>query len=152
MQKKNANELLLAQNEEILQQNEEITTQKAKSLVVAHQHGREQITVEAALRFIIYLINNYGIDDEITEHINTQEIFIIPTVNPDALDVVVEDEDYWLRKNLRPYDDDGDGLIDEDSYEDVNGDGIVSSFDVFEKDEFDNPIYQDRLRRSLPSR
>ncbi|MCG3218426.1 MAG: hypothetical protein KAR35_05455, partial [Candidatus Heimdallarchaeota archaeon] len=121
--------------------NEEITTQKAKTLVVAHHHGREQITVETALRFIVYLINGYGVDDDITEYINTQEIFIIPTLNPDALDLVIEEEDYWLRKNLRPYDDDGDGLIDEDYYEDVDGDGIISSFDVYEKDEFDNPVY-----------
>ena len=41
--------------------NELNTVQKAKTLVVAHHHGREQITVELALRFILHLLNNYGV-------------------------------------------------------------------------------------------
>ncbi|MHA1555964.1 MAG: M14 family zinc carboxypeptidase, partial [Candidatus Heimdallarchaeota archaeon] len=89
--------------------NELRTQQKAKSLVVSHHHGREQISVEIALRFIILLLNGYGVDSQITEYIDSQEIYIIPTINPDALDIVVNDNDHWLRKNARPFDDDGDG-------------------------------------------
>ena len=95
--------------------NELNTEQKAKTQVNAHHHAREQITVELSLRFIIYLLNNYGENETITEYVDTQEIYVIPTLNPDGLERVVNEEDYWLRKNLRPYDDDGDGLIDEDS-------------------------------------
>ncbi len=113
--------------------NELRTHQKAKTLVVANHHGREQISVEVALRFILDLLNNYGVDDFITEAINTQEIYVIPTINPDALDRVVNEHDYWLRKNARPFDDDGDGLSDEDPYEDIDGDGIVSAFVFYEK-------------------
>ncbi|TFG94104.1 hypothetical protein E4H12_15775, partial [Candidatus Thorarchaeota archaeon] len=40
--------------------NEQNTVQKAKTLVVAQHHGREQITVEMALRFVLRLLNNYG--------------------------------------------------------------------------------------------
>jgi len=122
--------------------NEEITTPKAKALVVAHHHGREQVTVEIALRFILRLLNSYGIDDTITEYVDSEEIYIIPTINPDALDVVVNQGNHWLRKNLRPYDDDGDGAFDEDSPQDVDGDGIIASFDVYLKaDELSDPIY-----------
>ena len=122
--------------------NEEITTQKAKALVVAHHHGREQVTVEIALRFILHLLNAYGVDDTITEYVDTEEIYVIPTINPDALDVVVNEGNHWLRKNLRPYDDDGDGEFDEDSPQDVDGDGIISSFDVYLKaDELSDPTY-----------
>jgi len=122
--------------------NEEITAQKAKVLVVAHHHGREQVTVEIALRFVLRLLNSYGIDDTITEYVDTEEIYVIPTVNPDALDVVVNEGNHWLRKNLRPYDDDGDGAFDEDSLQDVDGDGIISSFDVYLKaGELSNPVY-----------
>jgi hypothetical protein len=113
--------------------NELRTQQKAKTLVVAHHHGREQISVEVALRFIRYLLNNYGVDSQVTEFVNTQEIYILPTINPDALDLVVNDGMYWLRKNVRPYDDDGDGQFDEDSVEDSNGDGLISMFYVYEK-------------------
>ncbi len=113
--------------------NEIRTQQKAKTLVVSHHHGREQITVEAALRFIIYLLNSYGVNDTITEFIDTQEIYVIPSLNLDALDIVVDGENYWLRKNVRPHDDDGDLFLDEDPREDVTGDGVVSCFDVYLK-------------------
>jgi carboxypeptidase T len=102
--------------------NELNTVQKAKTLVVAHHHGREQITIEMTLRFMLRLLNLYGVDDTITEYVDTQEIYIIPTINPDTLDHVLNGN-HWLRKNLRPFNDDGDDETDEDSWEDVNGDG-----------------------------
>ncbi|TFG06499.1 hypothetical protein EU538_10160, partial [Candidatus Thorarchaeota archaeon] len=114
--------------------NEQSSLQKAKTLVVAHHHGREQITVEAALRFILYLLNGYGEDDEITEYVDTEEIFVIPTLNPDTLEYVVNQGNHWLRKNLRPYDNDGDGEADEDVLQDVNGDGWISSFETYRKE------------------
>ncbi len=114
--------------------NEQNTAQKAKTLVVAQHHGREQITVEMALRFILHLLNGYGVDDTITEYVDTQEIFVIPTLNPDALEIVVNQGNHWLRKNLRPYDNDGDGLFSEDDIEDVDGDGWISNFLVYEKE------------------
>jgi hypothetical protein len=114
--------------------NELNSVQKAKTLVVAQHHGREQITVELALRFMLYLLNNYGDDATITEYIDTQEIFVIPTLNPDALEIVVNQGNHWLRKNLRPYDNDEDGLFGEDDIEDTDGDGWISNFLVYEKD------------------
>jgi hypothetical protein len=113
--------------------NELNPVQKAKTLIVAHHHGREQITVELALRFILWLLNGYGIDVALTEYVDTQEIYIIPTLNPDALEIVVNDGNHWLRKNLRQYDNDGDGLFGEDDAEDVDGDGFISEFYVYLK-------------------
>ena len=114
--------------------NELNTVQKAKTLVVAQHHGREQITVELALRFILWLLNGYGVDTILTEYVDTQEIYVIPTLNPDALEIVVNDGNHWLRKNLRPYDNDGDGKFGEDDVEDVDDDGWISNFLVYEKD------------------
>ncbi|MCY3413488.1 MAG: hypothetical protein INQ03_17740 [Candidatus Heimdallarchaeota archaeon] len=107
--------------------------QKAKALIVAQHHGREQITIEDSLRLILDLINNYGVDDEITSYLDSVELYIIPALNLDALDLVIEGN-HWLRKNLHPYDNDGDGKFDEDGPEDVNGDGKISCFDVYEKE------------------
>ncbi|MFX0056558.1 MAG: M14 family zinc carboxypeptidase [Promethearchaeota archaeon] len=112
--------------------NELSTIQKAKTLVVAHHHGREQITIEMALRFILRLLNLYGVDDTFTDYIDTQEIYVIPTINPDTLEHVLNGN-HWLRKNLHPFNDDGDNSTDEDSCEDVNGDGTISGFDVYTK-------------------
>jgi len=113
--------------------NEDSPQQKAKTLVVAHHHGRERVTVNVAIYFMQWLVNNYGVDEQITEYIDTQEIYIIPTMNPDSLNYIYNNSDYWLRKNLRPYDDDGDGQIDEDPYEDVNDDGYVTQWEVWRK-------------------
>ncbi|MHA2002745.1 MAG: M14 family zinc carboxypeptidase [Candidatus Thorarchaeota archaeon] len=112
--------------------NELNTVQKAKTLVVAHHHGREQITIEMTLRFMLRLLNLYGVDDTITEYVDTQEIYIIPTINPDTLNHVLNGN-HWLRKNLHPFNDDGDDETDEDSWEDVNGDGAIAGYDVFTK-------------------
>ena len=87
-----------------------------------------------ALRFVLRLVNGYGNDALLTEYVDTQEIYVILTINPDALDVVVNDHDYWLRKNLRPYDNDGDGLFSEDVADDEDGDGHISEFYVYTKD------------------
>lgn len=113
--------------------NEAATQQKAKTLLVAHHHGREMVTVNHAIHFIQWLVNSYGEDSQLTEYVDTEEIYVVPTVNPDALDYIYNTSDYWLRKNLRPYDDDGDDLIDEDMYEDVNDDGYVTQYEVWAK-------------------
>ncbi len=122
--------------------NEEAPQQKAKTLVVAHHHGREGVTVNTAIYFMQWLVNGYGNDAEITEYIDTQEIYVIPTINPDALNYIYNTSDHWLRKNLRPYDDDGDGEIDEDPYEDVNADGYVSQFEIWTKGPGDSLNYE----------
>jgi hypothetical protein len=117
--------------------NEQNTIPKAGVFIIAQHHAREQITVEVALRFMHQLINNYGTSNVITSYVDSLEIFIIPTINPDGLHYVVGNDtlvgDPWLRKNLRAIDDDNDSYIDEDPYDDLNEDGIISGFDVFLK-------------------
>ena len=113
--------------------NESLAHQKAKVLVIAQHHGREQITIELALRFSLLLINGFGSDAAITDYLNTEEVYIIPALNLDALELVVNENMSWIRKNMRPYDNDGDGLFDEDPEDDANGDGYISAFDVYEK-------------------
>jgi len=113
--------------------NEASNYQKAGVFFCAQHHAREPATVEIILRFMIELVNNYGIDETITSYVDTLEIFIIPTLNPDSNDIVIDGGNERLRKNMRRIDDDGDGSFDEDDYDDVNGDGVLSSFEVYEK-------------------
>ncbi len=116
--------------------NEQNTNAKAGVLILSGIHAREQISVEASLRFLLRLVNNYGSHEEITGFINTQEIFLIPSLNPDGLHYVVGNDtllgNEWIRKNLRPFDEDGDGSFDEDPEEDTNGDGIISGYEIYE--------------------
>jgi hypothetical protein len=121
--------------------NEQHTVQKGKTLVVSQHHGREQISIEITLRFILRLLNDYGEDEMITNHVDTQEIYVIPMLNPDALQHVIHNGNHWLRKNLRPFDNDGDGQFDEDTEEDVNGDGHIAEYEIWEKI-WDGEIYE----------
>jgi len=116
--------------------NEKCFYPKANALFIAQHHAREQITVEAGLRFILRLLNNYGKDTLITSFIDNLDIYVIPSLNPDGLNYVVGNRtglapNEWLRKNLRAFDDDNDGLFDEDSAEDVDGDGIIEGYEVY---------------------
>ncbi|MFW9904462.1 MAG: M14 family zinc carboxypeptidase [Candidatus Thorarchaeota archaeon] len=113
--------------------NEAMNNPKAGVFYVAQHHAREQITVEATLRFIQRLLNNYGEDPQLTHYVDSEEIYIIPTLNPDSNDIVVEDGNEWIRKNARPHDDDGDGKMDEDKLEDLNGDGDIYCIEYYDK-------------------
>jgi hypothetical protein len=124
--------------------NELNPVQKAKTFIVAHHHGREQITVELALRFMLHIINKYGDYPEITRWVDTQEIYVIPTLNPDALDLIINQNAayYWLRKNVRPFDNDNDGLVDEDHPDDADGDGAITGYIIWPKSNFNDYYWQ----------
>jgi len=47
-------------------------------------HGNEHHSLEVCLFFIQYLVENYGIDTEITYWIDNREIWVVPLVNPDG--------------------------------------------------------------------
>ena len=53
--------------------------------------------------------------------------YIAPCVNPDGRVSFFNDPNtaHSSRRNRRPYDDDKDGLVEEDGYEDLDGDGEV---------------------------
>ncbi len=122
--------------------NEQIKDQvKGKTYIVAHHHAREQITIEHTLRTIRDLVNKYNSGDDST--INLLDKFIIyfiVTLNPDSLDHVLY-ENEWLRKTMKPYDDDDDGFFDEDGPSDVDGDGRISEFAVRPKEGWDNKTW-----------
>jgi hypothetical protein len=85
-------------------------------------HGGELLGGEAALHFIDTLLAGYGNDPEITEMVDTTAFYVVPVVNPDgrAISVDTPENHRW---NARPFDEDRDGLVDEDPPEDVDGDG-----------------------------
>ena len=52
-------------------------------------HAREPISTETTFYILNYLVDNYGIDPEVTENVNTKEIWFVPIVNPDGHEVVL---------------------------------------------------------------
>jgi carboxypeptidase T len=52
--------------------------------ICAMHHAREAATVNVAMYIINYLTDNYGSDQDVTNMVDTREIYIIPIVNPDG--------------------------------------------------------------------
>ena len=92
---------------------ESVQSFKKEVLIVAHHHGREVITIENCLYYIDKLVYEFqNKNSTIQELLAKRIIYVIPTLNPDSLDIVYR----WpyVRKNLHPIDEDGDGIRDEE--------------------------------------
>lgn len=61
-------------------------------------HPREVMTPEVIMDTIDYLTDNYGIDPAVTAAVDSLAIWCVPVVNPDGLDLVFNEDNYW-RKN-----------------------------------------------------
>ncbi|HVS18016.1 MAG TPA: M14 family zinc carboxypeptidase [Planctomycetota bacterium] len=57
-------------------------------------------------------------------------IYVVPVINVDARYLSLRPPYPNVRRNLRPVDDDGDGLFDEDGPADLNGDGRIARMPV----------------------
>lgn len=64
--------------------NEQSTVSKYRFFLMAEIHAREYTTAETALRFAEYLLQNYGVDPDITWMLDYGEIYILPMTNPDG--------------------------------------------------------------------
>lgn len=79
-------------------------------LYMGAHHGNELISAEVPLYLIDLLLTGYSENSTIGRWVDTREIWFVPVVNPDGLDSTLAGVD--SRKNRRPIDADGDGIID----------------------------------------
>jgi hypothetical protein len=72
-------------------------------LLTHHQHAREHLTVEMALYTLHMLTDEYGIDSQITDLVDSREIWIVFDMNPDGGEYDIATGSYrsW-RKNRQP--------------------------------------------------
>src|SRR6266511_917583 len=77
-------------------------------------HAREWIANEVNRRLLHHFVDNYGTNAEVTNLVNTRELWFMVIANPDGYQYTFDHERLW-RKNLR--DNDGDGQI-------TNADGV----------------------------
>lgn len=70
-------------------------------------HAREPISTQVVLGVINHLIEGYGNDDEITNMVNEAEIYLVPMVNPDGHEVVLDQLNTNWRKNISDNDENG---------------------------------------------
>lgn len=71
---------------------------KPKFLIMAATHAREYATAEMATRFAEHVLQQYGVDPDITWMLDYFELHIVPQANPDGRKVA-ESIDIWHRKN-----------------------------------------------------
>jgi hypothetical protein len=90
-------------------------------------HSNEIQGTEVALYTAWFLAENFAHIDWIKELLDQKTFYIVPTINPDARDHFIHEANnaHSPRSGLRPRDDDGDGLFDEDGYDDLDGDGNI---------------------------
>lgn len=91
-------------------------------------HGNEIQGTEVAIYTIWYLLNNYGKTEFATRLLDEKSFYILPTMNPDSRDYYINQvsDSNAPRSGLIPYDDDKDGVADEDGPEDLDGDGSIT--------------------------
>lgn len=118
--------------------NENVKRPKPEVYFDAYYHAREPITSELALYFLVDTATRFATNTTISRMLNCSQIYVVVAVNVDGFGAVKKNE--WHRKNVHPYDDDADGLLDEDPPDDEDGDGYIE--DLY----FDNGSYYEFIR------
>jgi carboxypeptidase T len=75
---------------------------RPRFLLMSQMHAREIVGGDISWRFIDHLTQQYGKNTEVTNLLKTTEVWVIPVVNPDGVDVVQQggNSPYLQRKNL----------------------------------------------------
>lgn len=91
-------------------------------------HGNEIQGAEVALYVVYFLLENYGKTDLATRLLDEKTFYIVPTMNPDSRDWYIHKPAMsgMPRSGLVPFDEDRDGVVDEDGMDDLDGDGSIT--------------------------
>jgi hypothetical protein len=75
---------------------------KPRFLLMSQIHAREIVTGDVSWRLIDHLANDYATDSTVATLLNTTEVWVVPIVNPDGVDLVQQggNRPYLQRKNL----------------------------------------------------
>lgn len=90
-------------------------------------HSNEIQGSEVSLYTAWYLAENQQTVPWIGELLKDRVFYIVPTINPDARDDFIHQPNtpHSPRSGMLARDDDGDGLLDEDGFDDLDGDGNI---------------------------
>jgi hypothetical protein len=99
-------------------------TDKPAAFFEGGRHSGEITSSESVLWLIQHLVEGYGNDAEITRLLDRAAIYLKPQNNPDGSNLYLHTAQ-TNRSSVRPVDNDGDGLYDEDPANDLDGDGII---------------------------
>lgn len=92
-------------------------------------HAGELTGAEVSLHFVWYILTNYEKDLRIKNLVDTHTLYVRPKFNPDGADIALNTVNH-LRSTPRPYDEDRDGLLDEDPGNDLNNDNVITDMRI----------------------
>ena len=92
-------------------------------------HSSELQGTEMAMYTAWYLCEMYAENDFIRKLLAERTFYIAPTINPDGREVFTSGT-LPPRSGLAPRDNDRDGLVDEDGFDDLNGDNEISQMRI----------------------
>jgi hypothetical protein len=99
-------------------------TDKPAAFFEGNRHSGEITSAESVMWLAKHLLEEYGNDPVITDIVDNNTIYLRPVNNPDGHNLYIHTAQS-NRSTVRPNDNDLDGLLDEDSPEDIDGDGVI---------------------------
>ena len=103
---------------------------KPAIVIAAGVHATQLATTEVAVQMAEQMLLSASIHDSTAQLLQTKTFYIFPNLNPDASEQY-QDKLRWERTgNAQPRDDDRDGRIFEDPFDDLNGDGLITMIRV----------------------
>jgi hypothetical protein len=103
-------------------------------LVVAGIEGNDLVGPFTAVSWVERLMKQCREDPPTAELLKATTVYVVPCLNPDAIERFFISPKIEMSGNDSPRDDDHDGLVDEDPCEDLNGDGLITMMRVEDKE------------------
>lgn len=102
--------------------------QKPAMYVDANTHANEVQGTETTLYLIDFLLTRYGKLERVSELLDRAVFYFVPVVNPDGRAKWFSEPatPHFPRTVATPRDDDRDGLSDEDGYDDLDGNKVIT--------------------------
>jgi len=88
-------------------------------------HGNEIQCAETIVYLAWWLLEHYDSSERAKNLLDRRVFYLIPSLNPDGRDYWFHDNRGSARTGKKPYDNDRDGLLDEDPSDDLDGDGEI---------------------------
>ena len=99
-------------------------TDKPAAFFEGGRHSGEITSSECVMWMAQYLLMHYGKDADVTHLLDTKTVYLKPVNNPDGHNLYLNTSQS-NRSTVRPEDNDGDSLLDEDAPEDLDNDGMI---------------------------